>query len=95
MSGLHARQLRSLRRGLALTAPGGRCVYATHSLNPIENEAVVAAVLREGCWHLEEPSGLDVDHGHVDVDADMPGGLSGAEARDDDGGTIHGGSIRG
>lgn len=44
---LHPVQLEILLRSLELLAAGGRLVYSTCSLNPIENEAVVAAGLRE------------------------------------------------
>jgi 16S rRNA C967 or C1407 C5-methylase (RsmB/RsmF family) len=39
-------QARILRRGLELLAVGGRIVYSTCSFNPIENEAIVADLLR-------------------------------------------------
>ncbi|EGD81441.1 hypothetical protein PTSG_02162 [Salpingoeca rosetta] len=45
--GLHPLQSRILERGLQLLAVDGLIVYSTCSLNPIENEAVVAHMLRK------------------------------------------------
>ncbi|CAI7989852.1 RNA cytosine C(5)-methyltransferase NSUN2 [Geodia barretti] len=45
-AGLHRLQLRILNRGLELLQPGGRLVYSTCSLNPVENEAVLATILQ-------------------------------------------------
>eukprot|EP00928_Gymnodinium_smaydae_P046487 TRINITY_DN30978_c0_g1_i1.p1 TRINITY_DN30978_c0_g1~~TRINITY_DN30978_c0_g1_i1.p1 ORF type:complete len:801 (+),score=209.27 TRINITY_DN30978_c0_g1_i1:76-2478(+) len=42
---LHIRQLNILYRGLDMLRVGGRLVYSTCSLNPMEDEAVVAAAL--------------------------------------------------
>merc|ERR1711970_710452 len=42
---LHIRQLGILYRGLDLLKVGGRLVYSTCSLNPMEDEAVIAAAL--------------------------------------------------
>ena len=39
-------------RGASLLVPGGHLVYSTCSLDPVENEAVVAEILRR-CPHLE------------------------------------------
>ena len=44
---LHRLQMRILIRGLELLKVGGRLVYSTCSFNPIENEAVIASVLKE------------------------------------------------
>eukprot|EP00158_Paraphelidium_tribonemae_P006543 Partr_v1_DN27876_c0_g1_i1_m22674 putative NOP2 Sun domain family member len=45
--GLFPLQCRILKRAIQMVKVGGRVVYSTCSLNPIENEAVVAAVLAE------------------------------------------------
>lgn len=59
--GLHPLQVNILTRGLQLLKDGGRLVYSTCSLNPIENEAVVAEALRK----FPQVS-------LVDVSADLP-----------------------
>ena len=43
---LHKLQLELLTRAITLTKPGGKIVYSTCSLDPIENEAVIAEILR-------------------------------------------------
>lgn len=44
--GLHTLQYKILQRGIDLLAKGGRLVYSTCSLNPMENESVIAQALR-------------------------------------------------
>ncbi|CAG7886025.1 unnamed protein product [Brassica rapa] len=45
-NGLHSLQVVIAMRGLSLLKVGGRMVYSTCSMNPIEDEAVVAEILR-------------------------------------------------
>lgn len=44
--GLHSTQVKILVRALQMLKAGGRCVFSTCSLNPIENESVVAEAVR-------------------------------------------------
>lgn len=60
---LHGLQLRIAVRGLEQLAVGGRMVYSTCSLNPIEDEAVIAALLERSEGALEL----------ADASADLPG----------------------
>lgn len=45
--GLYPTQVRILLRALQMLKPGGRVVYSTCSMNPVENEAVVASAIKE------------------------------------------------
>lgn len=47
-------------RGASLLVPGGHLMYSTCSIDPVENEAVVAEVLRR-CPYLELVS-MDIEH---------------------------------
>jgi len=47
------RQLRLLRRYADFVAPGGRLVYATCSLSPLENQAAAAAFLEQAAARFE------------------------------------------
>ncbi len=50
---LHPLQIQIAMRGVALTKVGGLMVYSTCSFNPIENEAVVAELMRRCDGSLE------------------------------------------
>jgi multisite-specific tRNA:(cytosine-C5)-methyltransferase len=60
-SGLHGLQLRILFRGLQMLKKGGRMVYSTCSMNPVENEAVVAAGI-EACGGTAKVQLVDCSH---------------------------------
>jgi len=63
--GLHLTQVRILVRALQLLKVGGKVVYSTCSMNPVENEAVVAAA-------IDRCGGLD-NVGIVDCSSSLPG----------------------
>jgi len=50
---LHGIQFRILKRGIELLEVGGRIVYSTCSLNPTEDEAVIARMLKETAGTME------------------------------------------
>ncbi|XP_029445861.1 tRNA (cytosine(34)-C(5))-methyltransferase isoform X1 [Rhinatrema bivittatum] len=60
---LHGLQLRIATRGVEQLAEGGRMVYSTCSLNPVEDEAVVASLLEKSEGSLEL----------ADVSSELPG----------------------
>ncbi|KAG0524781.1 hypothetical protein BDA96_07G241000 [Sorghum bicolor] len=59
---LHLLQVNIAMRGIALLKVGGRMVYSTCSMNPVENEAVIAELLRR--------SGNSVEL--LDVSSELP-----------------------
>ncbi len=56
--GLHATQVRILVRALQMLKVGGRVVYSTCSMNPVENEAVIASAV-ERCGGMEKVALVD------------------------------------
>ncbi|KUJ17011.1 S-adenosyl-L-methionine-dependent methyltransferase [Mollisia scopiformis] len=58
--GLYVTQVRILVRALQMLKPGGRVVYSTCSMNPVENEAVVASAI-ERCGGLDKVKLLPSD----------------------------------
>ncbi|KAM7261558.1 hypothetical protein ACFE04_020635 [Oxalis oulophora] len=61
-NGLHSLQIQIAMRGLALLKDGGRMVYSTCAMNPVEDEAVVAEILRRCKGSVEL----------VDVSSELP-----------------------
>lgn len=62
-AGLHQTQIKILDRACHLLKEGGRIVYSTCSMNPVENEAVVSSIL------AKYPASIEL----VDVSAELPG----------------------
>jgi multisite-specific tRNA:(cytosine-C5)-methyltransferase len=58
--GLYITQVRILVRALQMLKVGGRVVYSTCSMNPVENEAVIASAM-ERCGGLEKVALLPSD----------------------------------
>ncbi|TGZ80021.1 S-adenosyl-L-methionine-dependent methyltransferase [Ascodesmis nigricans] len=56
---LHLTQVRILVRGLQMLKVGGRLVYSTCSMNPVENEAVLAAAI-DRCGGIDKVNLVDV-----------------------------------
>ena len=77
--GLHSMQVGLLNRSVDLLRPGGRVVYSTCSLDPVENEAVISQILqRRGDVRLTDCSemmeGVSIQEGlqsWIPTDDDM------------------------
>ncbi len=63
---IHPLQIQLLIRAINLTKEGGLVVYSTCSLNAIENEAVIAEVLRLGNLNIKGSLELIDVHGKLD-----------------------------
>ena len=61
---LHKLQLRITERCASLLKPGGRMVYSTCSIDPLENEVIVAKLLEKYEW-------LELEN--IDVEEKLPG----------------------
>lgn len=57
---LHGIQYRITRRGAEMLAVGGRLVYSTCSMNPIENEAVLQRIIQDSDGALEIVDGSNL-----------------------------------
>ncbi|XP_057325315.1 tRNA (cytosine(34)-C(5))-methyltransferase [Microplitis mediator] len=57
---LHGIQYRIVKRGLEMLAVGGKLVYSTCSLNPVENEAVLHRILAETGDSVQLVDGRDL-----------------------------------
>jgi multisite-specific tRNA:(cytosine-C5)-methyltransferase len=56
--GLHLTQIRILTRALQLLKVGGRVVYSTCSMNPVENESIIAEAI-DRCGGIEKVDIID------------------------------------
>eukprot|EP01127_Copromyxa_protea_P012839 TRINITY_DN3379_c0_g1_i1.p1 TRINITY_DN3379_c0_g1~~TRINITY_DN3379_c0_g1_i1.p1 ORF type:complete len:678 (+),score=195.99 TRINITY_DN3379_c0_g1_i1:14-2047(+) len=78
--GLHGVQISITHRAFALLKPGGRIVFSTCSMNPIEDEAVVSALLRKFKGELSL-----VDVSHINPELKRRPGVSSWKVMDRDG----------
>lgn len=63
---LHLTQVRILVRGLQMLKVGGRIVYSTCSMNPVENEAVLASAI-DRCGGRDKVDIVDVSHRLIEL----------------------------